>query len=691
MLLSLSLCSIAVAQQPANPPISTSSDRVPPAEKLRQLKQLLDDPDVAAWIAAQPRGTFTGTQPVREAAPLAARIDRVRIHLRAIVGAFPHLMEEVADTLRLAGRELSLRSAEYAILLVPLTLLVGLVGMLLIRRASRTRSEVVSPGDDGYFLAAVLPPIGFAVGSALVVLFFDWPPVLGRAVVGYVLACVGTRLFIAAGGAAVEMLRSDKQAGEREFEPRYDVETLRFWSRRTNLFVGYLFFGWATLYVFEPLPAADPVGLLAAYILGLGLLAIAIASVWQSPERRTLSSRGMARSVAVSLAFVCLWLLWVAELNAVLWIGIFAFVLPVTVWIAGDVARVFFRDRIAASRRSPLLPVFAERVGRASVILVAIVWLASFVGTDTETLAGGTDVLSRLARGVLGGIAVLLIADLVWAIVRAAIDDKLRRAETDADGTEEARARRGRLLTLLPIIRNIFSVALAVIAILMVLASLGIEIAPLIAGAGVAGVAVGFGAQTVVKDVISGMFYLWDDAFRVGEYIQSGDYKGTVESFSLRSIKLRHHRGPLFTVPFGVLGAVQNMSRDWVIDVMSVNVPYDTDLQRVKAIVKDIGRQLQEAPEFEPYIIQTLKMKGVQQFGDFAMQLRLAMTTTPGQQFIIRRQAYAMMRSEFLANGIEIAIPTVQVASDGAPASNNAAAAHQASIGQRKLASKDTD
>ena len=100
----------------------------------------------------------------------------------------------------------------------------------------------------------------------------------------------------------------------------------------------------------------------------------------------------------------------------------------------------------------------------------------------------------------------------------------------------------------------------------MALSALGVEIGPLIAGAGVVGVAIGFGAQTLVKDIIAGMFYLLDDAFRVGEYIQSGNYKGTVESFSLRSVKLRHHRGPLYTVPFGVLGAVQNMSRDWVID-----------------------------------------------------------------------------------------------------------------------------
>ena len=110
------------------------------------------------------------------------------------------------------------------------------------------------------------------------------------------------------------------------------------------------------------------------------------------------------------------------------------------------------------------------------------------------------------------------------------------------------------------------------------------------------GVAIGFGSQTLVKDIISGMFYLLDDAFRVGEYIQSGSYKGTVESFSLRSVKLRHHRGPLYTVPFGELGAVQNMSRDWVIDKLTIGVTYDTDLDKAKKLIKQIGKELAEDP-----------------------------------------------------------------------------------------------
>src|SRR5690606_14105043 len=262
-------------------------------------------------------------------------------------------------------------------------------------------------------------------------------------------------------------------------------------------------------------------------------------------------------------------------------------------------------------------------------------------------------------------VVILLLADFAWHLARAWIDCKLVEArEGETPDADEAR-RRARLRTLLPILRNVLLVVLVVMAVLMALSALGVQVGPLIAGAGVVGVAIGFGAQTLVKDVISGMFYLLDDAFRVGEYIQSGSYKGRVESFSLRSVKLRHHRGPLYTVPFGELGAIQNMSRDWVIDKLSINVPFDTDLDKAKKLIKQIGKDLKENPDFGKHIIETLKMQGVEQFGDFAIQIRMKMKTKPGEQFVIRRRAYAMIKKAFAANGVRIALPTVSVAGGG--------------------------
>ena len=210
---------------------------------------------------------------------------------------------------------------------------------------------------------------------------------------------------------------------------------------------------------------------------------------------------------------------------------------------------------------------------------------------------------------------------------------------------------------------------------------LGFNIGPLLAGLGIFGVAIGFGAQTLVRDVISGVFFLLEDAFRVGEYIQSGNYKGTVESFSIRSVRLRHHRGPVYTVPFSLLGAIQNQSRDWVIDKIAVGVTYDSDLEKARKLIKQIGLDLQKDAEFAPLILEPLKMQGVEQLGDFAVQIRAKMMTLPGEQFVIRRKAYAMIKKAFDENGIKFAFPTVQVAGE-TEASTAAVAQHALGLAQ---------
>jgi small-conductance mechanosensitive channel len=127
-------------------------------------------------------------------------------------------------------------------------------------------------------------------------------------------------------------------------------------------------------------------------------------------------------------------------------------------------------------------------------------------------------------------------------------------------------------------------------------------------------------------------------------------------------VKLRHHRGPVYTVPFGELGAVQNMSRDWVIDKFEFSVPYDTDLEKARKLIKKIGQDMSADPEFAANIIEPLKMQGVEQFGEYAIQIRCKMTTRPGEQFVIRRKALARIKQCFDENGIAFAMPMVQVA-----------------------------
>ncbi|MBV9431529.1 MAG: mechanosensitive ion channel family protein, partial [Hyphomicrobiales bacterium] len=150
-------------------------------------------------------------------------------------------------------------------------------------------------------------------------------------------------------------------------------------------------------------------------------------------------------------------------------------------------------------------------------------------------------------------------------------------------------------------------------------------------------------------------------------------------------VKLRHQNGPIYTVPFGVLGAIQNMSRDWAVEKLTIGVTYDTDIEKARKIIKKVGQELTHDPELAPGILEPLKMQGVQAFGDFAIQLRLKMMTRPGDvQFAARRRALAMIKKAFDANGINFAYPTVQVAGSMG-ATNGTTDALGAAVAQKGL------
>jgi small-conductance mechanosensitive channel len=254
-----------------------------------------------------------------------------------------------------------------------------------------------------------------------------------------------------------------------------------------------------------------------------------------------------------------------------------------------------------------------------------------------------------------------VLAYAAWQGLRFIIDRHTRPlgppGEVSAPGS--------RLHTLLPLLRNFILIVLVVLATLIVLSSLGIDIGPLLAGAGVVGLAIGFGAQTLVRDIVSGIFFLIDDAFRIGEYVEIGSLRGTVEGMSLRSIKLRHHRGHLHTIPFGELASLTNYSRDWVIMKLELNLTYDTDIEKVKKLLKRIGAEMKADPELGPHILEPLKSQGITQMGDFALMVRAKFMAKPGEQFVIRREAYRRIKETFEANGIKFAYPTVTIHQPG--------------------------
>ena len=564
---------------------------------------------------------------------LAARLDLVRDNFAALIAAIPHLPDEISRAGETLSREVTSYGMGRVLLIVACFVVLGIGFEFFFHRATTAfRRQIdgrASPTLIGRLRDVTLHAscslgrlLAFSLGCIVAVLVFAWPPLTREIMLGLLIVSVVVRLS------------------------RYILVTPR-WRTRVALFFGWLAFGWVCVSLLDTLEVPRDIRRLSATLLSLGLLAITLEASWRRPGHRG--------AWLLSGYLVFLWLLWALAATPerpLFW----------TCAIAGMLPAAIAATRRAIGGDTGLAALSIERGVRATLIIGAVVILAYVWGIPLGELTASDTPATRAVRGVLSAIVVLLVADFAWHLVKSVLDRALHGAVQPGEWDDEETRRRQRIRTLLPILGNVVFIVLAVMAVLMVLAVLGVEIGPLIAGAGVVGVAIGFGAQTIVKDIISGIFYLLDDAFRVGEYIQASNYKGTVEAFSLRSVKLRHHRGPLTTVPFGELGAVENMSRDWVIDKLTIGVTYDTNLDAAKKIVKEVGKELAADPEFQGKLIETLKMQGVEQFGDFAIQLRLKMKTKPGEQFVIRRRAYALIKKAFDANGIKFAFPTVQVA-----------------------------
>ncbi|MEP2292362.1 MAG: mechanosensitive ion channel domain-containing protein [Paracoccaceae bacterium] len=292
-------------------------------------------------------------------------------------------------------------------------------------------------------------------------------------------------------------------------------------------------------------------------------------------------------------------------------------------------------------------------------IAIALIWnLGIFEPSESPTIAG------RIISVLIDSAVALLIADLVWVWAKTAIDRRLDAYVPPQDG--QAPGPEARMATLLPLLRIVLMVTLLVMVSLSILTSLGVNIAPILAGAGVLGIAIGFGAQSLVKDVVSGVFFLVDDAFRVGEYVEIDQLRGTVEKISIRSLQIRHHRGAVHTLPFGELKSLTNYSRDWVIMKLEFRVPFETDMKLVKKIVKQIGAKLKANEEYGDAILETLKSQGVRRMEEFNMVIGVKFMTRPGEQWLVRRDAYQMVRDAFDEHGIRMAERNVKVEVAGA-------------------------
>jgi moderate conductance mechanosensitive channel len=300
-----------------------------------------------------------------------------------------------------------------------------------------------------------------------------------------------------------------------------------------------------------------------------------------------------------------------------------------------------------------------SRLADAFWWLLGAAWLGETWGLDLVDPAPGT--IERLfVRPALEAAVTVVAAWILWTVLSAIIDEKMPPPAAPGD-EDEIPGSASRLDTLLPLLRNTLLIGLAVIAVIVALASLGLDIGPLLAGLGVLGIAVGFGAQSLVRDVISGVFFLMEDAFRVGEYVDTGRLRGTVEGMSLRSVRLRHQNGQVHTIPFGQVQSVTNYSRDWSVVKFNLHLEPSADIETVRKTVKRVGEELLDDPDIGADFIQPLKMQGVVDVLQTDLVVRCKFTAMPSRPTYLQRQALRRLIDAFGAAQIRFATPNVMV------------------------------
>jgi len=301
-----------------------------------------------------------------------------------------------------------------------------------------------------------------------------------------------------------------------------------------------------------------------------------------------------------------------------------------------------------ANRYLPVLKGFASAI----ITIIALLFLLEAWGLDAFSWFARGQLGARLLGSLVSITLTIAVAVTVWEIANAAIQRHLNKLSRDAQAARSARVR-----TLLPMLRTVLSVTILVFVALNILTEIGVNVAPLIAGAGVVGLAVGFGSQQLVRDVITGAFLLFEDSVAVGDVVQLGGLSGVVEQLSIRSIKLRAQDGSVHIIPFGSVTTVTNMTRDFSFAVLDVNVAYGEDTDHVVEVLKEIAVEMRQDPKFGPQIRDDLEVLGVERLAESGVVIRCRIKGEPAARWNVGREFNRRIKQRFDKLGIEIALP----------------------------------
>ena len=518
----------------------------------------------------------------------------------------------------------------------------------------------------------VLPILGFVGGSYALLMLMDPGTLVKEVTLSFIIANVAVRVVMAVGRMILTPV-----SGNLRLLPMRDVDAnyLFIWVRR---FADVSIYGYtiaqASVTLGLPQVGAEMLVIITGSFVALMTIVFTLQN--RVPVGNWLQKKGADKKSVVSLRtriseiwhfpailyILALYSVWVLSIEDGFHFLLKATIFTIVIFVAARLiveginrtARHLFFLNENVKKRYPSLEVRANRYLPVFERITAIVitFIASLIvlqSWDIEILSWFTTPLGqRVLSSLFTVFLLLLITVALWEITSAIIERYLARN----DARLSARTR-----TLLPLMRTTILVVLVVLVIMVTLSELGLNIAPLLAGAGVVGLAVGFGAQTLVKDIITGLFILVEDHISIGDFVKVGNHAGIIEKLTLRTIQLRDIGGTVHVIPFSEVTTLENLSKDFSRYVFDIGVAYREDIDYVVEVLQGLGDELMQDENFKDFILEPLEILGLDSFGDNAVIIKARITTKPVKQWIVGREFNRRIKIRFDELGIEIPFP----------------------------------
>lgn len=536
----------------------------------------------------------------------------------------------------------------------------------------------------GYHLLSLLPVIAFTAAALFALGVFELPPKAGKAMVAFIDAFIVQYLV----SWVLQMIFAERVPRLR-FLPLANESAayLYVWSTRLSAFIVFGFFlAQAALYLDVPKGSVHAFSSFIGLMITLMVVIIVLQNRTQVSSwlrGRTLpdapaasknsfvqTTRARIADVWHVLAIIYLLIGYViaaldiehgfttllkATLITVVTFILFRFILSSIDHLVekgfalpDELKRQF---PFLEQRTNSYLPIL-ERVVKTFAWVIGSLIILSAWGVDTAAWFA-TPVGRKVVSSCVSITLVLFVVVIAWEFVSNSVDRFLQGE--DAYGRRIERS--ARMRTLLPLMRYAAHAVLVIIATFIILSEFGVDITPLLAGAGIIGLAVGFGAQTLVKDFITGLFILLEDTLSVGDVVHVGSHKGTVETFTIRTLRLRDIEGRVHSIPFSEVTSIINLTKNFAYIYIQVGVAYDSDLQHVMRVMKRVADDMRKDTAFSRYIYDNIEIFGVEKLDASSIIMGARMKTDGQKQWLLKREYLLRLKLAFDAEKIEIPFP----------------------------------